>query len=403
MIKNDLRVNGFSVEERIPKKSISTLIWVTLTLLLVTGTIMLVVTVVGWIAPAEGSEARSPIDYDLDPNSVPLGMIAFVLFMLAYYGIRFALTFLFCHDRYKSIRLKTLEDNHLPVCHCREALKVWQTVVIYIIPIVIVYVSLLRITGFWFPLDNITSINFGFLTILIFMSFFLAFDLTLVIYVLFIKVKDKIDYIAVDYHIYRMTLYRDTYVRTGKKGAKRKLRTSVVDRIKSQKRMFVTMTTCLNLECDNYSAELDRSVKICPLCGEKIYKAEILQYVVTCINENCENYGQELKTEIEKCTLCGRKTGKLSFKFTPHLTLPSIAASLISSFVYIVFFDIFDKLSTISSPNGIVLYFAYAVNYLWYGCIAAGIVMGFLSKKAFPVLIAVFAFFAVPVILEYML
>ena len=49
--------------------------------------------------------------------------------------------------------------------------------------------------------------------ILAFMWFFMAFDLTAVLYVLYFKFKEKIDYIAIDHHIFDVTLFRGSYVK----------------------------------------------------------------------------------------------------------------------------------------------------------------------------------------------
>ena len=46
-----------------------------------------------------------------------------------------------------------------------------------------------------------------------FMLFFMVFDLTLVIYILIVKIKDKPDYIAIDHHVYGYTVFKKTYVR----------------------------------------------------------------------------------------------------------------------------------------------------------------------------------------------
>ena len=394
MVKHDLRENGFSAEERITKKFISTLLWVAIAVLIIAGTFVMVMTVVGWITPYEGAgEVRNPIDFDLAPGSIPLGLLAFVLMLLFYFGIRFVLTFLFCHDRYNSIRLTILDDNHLPVCQCREALKVWQTVLIYLVPVVVVYVLMLRMTGFWFPLENIEYINFGFLTMLFFMTFFLAFDLTLVVYVLFIKIKDKADYIAIDHHVYKMTVYKETYVRRSGKKVKKQLKTSEVIKPESRKKMFVTMTTCLNPECENYAIELDKSVKTCPLCEAKIYKAEILQNVVTCLNEDCENYGQELKEEITECELCYGKTGRLSFKFVPHLALPSFAVSVLSAVLFTWIFWLFDE-------KGIQGLWVDIAGGLWFVCWLTSVIMGFLSKKKLTIAVAVLSYYASYIVLQ---
>ena len=157
--------------------------------------------------------------------------------------------------------------------------------------------------------------------------------------------------------------------------------------------MFVTMTTCMNPECNNYSIELDKSIKNCPLCGGRVYKADILQNVVTCLNEDCENYGQELKEEITECASCGGKTGRLSFKFTPHLALPSVALSVLSAALFTYIFWFFDE-------KGIQGIFIDIAGYIWFGCWVASVIMGFLSKKKWTLIVAVLSYYASYIILQ---
>ena len=392
MIKHDLRENGFSVEERTMKKLIAALLWAALTVLIIAGTFVMIMAIVGWIAPSADKNSaaiRSPIDYDLNAGSISLSIVEFLFFLALYFGLKFVLTLIFCHDRYNSINLKVLESKGMPVCYCREALKVWQTVIIYTVPFVIVYIAMFLLAA---PPPRFESIDFMLLLMLFLMSFFMAFDLTLVLYVLFIKAKDKIDYIAIDNHLYRMTLYKETYVRAGGKKSKRQLKTSPV--IKPKKRMFKTLTTCLNPECENYSAELDKTLKSCPLCEARIYKADILQNVVTCINADCANYGQELKEELESCTICGGKTGRLSFKFVPHLAWPSVAVSILSSALFVFIFWLLDY----EGMDGGI--FVMLAGYSWFGCFVASVVMGFLSKKKRTIVIAILCFYLAAIILQ---
>jgi hypothetical protein len=107
-----------------------------------------------------------------------------------------------------------LKSKAMPVCVCREALKVWQNVLIYFLPIVIMFTPLY--------IFSIMSAGAGiYSTILVLLSFFWAFDLTLVIYVLRIRLTESLDYISVDHHVYIMTLFSRTYVRANKKRRKK--------------------------------------------------------------------------------------------------------------------------------------------------------------------------------------
>ena len=130
--------------------------------------------------------------------------------LLVYLGLKLILTITVCRDKNHSIKLKMLVDKVMPVCHCREALKVWQTVLIYVVPFVLAY-SLMWALCIWTYGDPSIVLLFFFL------SFFFAFDLTAVVYVLAIKIIYKIDYISIDHHIYEITMYKQTYVKAKRK------------------------------------------------------------------------------------------------------------------------------------------------------------------------------------------
>jgi len=171
-----------------------------------------------------------PIDVDVDMEKIPVYFITLIISVFAYFFLKLGMTLIFCRDKYNSTRLKTLEESKLPifpVCFCREAFKIWQTVVMYAIPIIIIYVFMFMLCIFP-PIDvflygtmPFEEVDAGYMTMLFFMSFFFAFDLTLIAYTLFYKVKNRINYIAVDYHIYGVTLFRKTYVKFKKKPVNR--------------------------------------------------------------------------------------------------------------------------------------------------------------------------------------
>jgi hypothetical protein len=52
----------------------------------------------------------------------------------------------------------------------------------------------------------------------VFMSFFLAYDLTLVLYAAYLKIRHKMDYISIDHHIYEVTLFKKSYVKINRIG-----------------------------------------------------------------------------------------------------------------------------------------------------------------------------------------
>jgi len=201
---------------------------------MIIGTYIALTAAIGY-SPVRAKTGGSPIDIDADSSKIPLYIIELIFAVFFYFGLKLVMTLLFCNDRQNSARLKTLEEKSLPifpVCFCREAFKIWQTAVIYIVPLIIVY-SFMFLLCIFDPVDIFINggtpfeeVDAGYMTMLFFMSFFMAFDLTLIAYTLYFKIKEKIDYIAIDYHIYGVTLFRKTYVRFNKKPADRYLRKS---------------------------------------------------------------------------------------------------------------------------------------------------------------------------------
>jgi len=64
-----------------------------------------------------------------------------------------------------------------------------------------------------FFLCVISGAGAAYIIILFFMGFFIAYDLTLVLHVIFYKIKDGMEYVSIDHHVYYMTLYKKTYIR----------------------------------------------------------------------------------------------------------------------------------------------------------------------------------------------
>lgn len=202
MIKYELRRQGFQIRDKEPNKSLITLIWVFFTIFIISGTFYAIFKVVG--------KAGMPED-PLEPLFDNLGEIGYFLLLLGalllYMVLKFFMTLLFCYAHASSsIHMKILEGTAMPVCFCREAFKVWQTLLIYLIPVAAVY----SIVFFMCVISGAGAI---YMIILFFMGFYMAYDLTLVLYVLIYKIKDKIDYISIDHHIYYVTLYKKTYVK----------------------------------------------------------------------------------------------------------------------------------------------------------------------------------------------
>jgi hypothetical protein len=135
----------------------------------------------------------------------PIGAVIYLLlFLFVYFALKVIITILVCSDKSNSIRVRLLKGRNMPimpVCFCKEALKVWQTVVIYLVPVVLMHSALFVVSAI-----SIKT-NFIPLAMLVILSFFMAFDLTVVLYALFYKVTTGVDYISVDHHAYQMSTF----------------------------------------------------------------------------------------------------------------------------------------------------------------------------------------------------
>jgi hypothetical protein len=203
MIKYDLRQQNYKLKDKENNDSLVTLIWVVLTGLIIFGTFNGITAAV----------KNFPDLVNGDPLAVLneyFGGFAFIIIMfgpmILYMILKFIMTVIFCHaSPASSIKLKLLENNGMPVCLCREAFKTWQTVLIYCAPVFIIYLLM-----FWLCVASSPG-NGIYMTIFFFTIFFMCYDLTLVLYVLFYKIKDRMDYIAIDHHVYMLTLYHKSY------------------------------------------------------------------------------------------------------------------------------------------------------------------------------------------------
>ena len=368
MIKYELRECGFSVEEKKLNKHIINTLWAFFTILLSVFAITMLFTLGSLLIKDSG---YGGIAFEANSGAVLMYFLELIFFVFLYFAMKFLLTLWFCSNKYNSVNLKFLEDNNFPVCYCREALKIPQTIIIYTLPAIVVYTVM-----FWISVtisgEPFQTVEAGFMTMLFFMSFIIAFDLTLAVCVLFIKIINKSDYISIDHHVYKMTAYRGTYVRIG--GKKTKTHIEIAENT-PKRRMFTKIKTCLNPECESYTHELGKNAKICPSCGGRAYMSEVLENVTTCVNNNCGNYGQELKKGTETCELCGAKTKPLAFDFNHRLAAPSIAMVFITTVIFPFIFLYMDNLGV----QGGFLF--QILDYIRFGLIITSMIASFLSKN----------------------
>jgi len=198
------------MKDKEPNPTFITVVWVFLTVCIIAGTFTAVLATVGKIP----GDSVDPLEKFYENAGAFAYITVMVLPLILYMEFKFIMTLLCCHASAKSsIHLKLLEGTAMPVCFCREAFRVWQTVLIYCVPIALMYLPI-------FYLCLTSGAGPIYIIILFFMGFFMAYDLTLVLYVLFYKIKDKMDYISIDHHVYYLTLYKKPYANTSKKAAK---------------------------------------------------------------------------------------------------------------------------------------------------------------------------------------
>jgi outer membrane protein assembly factor BamB len=126
--------------------------------------------------------------------------ITFIAAPFIYFIFKDILTHFFCSDKKDNTQANLSIKTENPVWTYREAFKTWQVVLIYLIPTISIYPMLLG-------LGLISGGSINLLIIIFIMSFFMSHDLTLVIYVLFLKTRYNAEYIAINNHAYSLTLY----------------------------------------------------------------------------------------------------------------------------------------------------------------------------------------------------
>jgi len=214
MTKNDLRAQGYSVEERFPRPSVVNAFWAILTLIFIIGTFggLFFLTEPDIDKKVHDDtfitlikSAGSALTLGMFDSEVAGYFLLAILMMFLYLFLKLFMTIIFCRKS-ESIKFKLLESKGMPMCLCREALKVWQTVLIYLVPFILTYSLYIFLCIYY-------QGNPAFMVLFFFQIFFMVFDLTLIIYLLIVRLKDKPDYIAIDHHIYGYTVFKKTYVK----------------------------------------------------------------------------------------------------------------------------------------------------------------------------------------------
>lgn len=117
-----------------------------------------------------------------------------------YFGLIKIMTMICCKSRNKSTKLRFIRHINMPVCVCCEGLKAYQIVLIYMIPMFLTSVSLV--------IFCIMTGDMGVMLMSFFFGVIISPDASLLLYIAYLNVKEKPDYISVENHIRGITLYK---------------------------------------------------------------------------------------------------------------------------------------------------------------------------------------------------
>jgi len=201
MLRNELLEAGYHFEMIEPRKTIINLIWSGWVLLLM-APVMLVYLLI------YAGDGELPLPY-VDLPIVAIN-IMFIGMPALYFIIKEILISLFCFDKNRNINVKLHSSTDIPLNSQREAFKTWQLVIAHFIPPVFIYAVI-------FALGVMLGADMNLLVVIFIMAFLMSFDLSLVIYILFVKARYNANYIAVNSHVYSLTLYSKSYIRPKKR------------------------------------------------------------------------------------------------------------------------------------------------------------------------------------------
>jgi hypothetical protein len=202
MVKYDLRQKKYSVNEFVPREGRVLLLRIIFTTAMIAGTFRFT----SWLAMTIGISSGNAIDpfagiIDLFNAVLPASYFFYlVAYMLIYMGIKCLMTIIMCSDKKQCVAVKMLNIKPILVCASREAFTVRQILFIYLVPIIMTYVPL-------FVLTVLSAGSTVYIFTLFSFSFFWCLDLVLVLYVLYAKLKFRMNYISVDRHVYQLTMF----------------------------------------------------------------------------------------------------------------------------------------------------------------------------------------------------
>jgi len=191
MLKINLLENNYNFERKMPNKWLITMLWTFLNIICLAPSFLIArVTLM----------LHSPDRFHFVDLGNAANIFIFCAIVFIYFFMKIRMTSVFCHDKKQSMNFKVIKEDGVPVVACKEALTARQIILIHTVPVIIAY-SLLCV------LVTSAAVDILYQILLFGLSFVMAYDFALVICVLYMKARYKPDYIAVNHHIYDMTLY----------------------------------------------------------------------------------------------------------------------------------------------------------------------------------------------------
>ena len=199
MLRYDLLESGYHFKTIEPKKSFINMIWAGFALTFAAVAALIYFSVI----TGRIERTNLPLFY-IDIHIYALNII-FIGAPVIYFVSRELLTAAFSSHKKEKLEMKLHSDTGMAITAGREAFRTWQIIRIYLLPLCFVYPSLI-------VLGVLSGGNMSLLILTFIMSFYMSFDLTLVIYVLYLKMRYNADYVGIKNHVYMITLYSENYI-----------------------------------------------------------------------------------------------------------------------------------------------------------------------------------------------
>lgn len=216
--KRNLRDQNAYAPPKVPKRHAKYILRMVLALLIIAATFyfLTMISEVPENAPRSGSTS-SIKGFDLIgvilgvfASIGPLSIFVYTVFWeLLYLVLKCAVTKFVCHKKSKDTHLTILKDTSMPVCSCKEAFSLRHVLFAYLLPFAFMYSTLLLLCA---TADDVAALG-NYMITAIFMSFFMSYDLTLVFYSIYLKMRHKMDYISINRHIYEVTLFKKSFIK----------------------------------------------------------------------------------------------------------------------------------------------------------------------------------------------